>query len=163
MYPCKPKFYYIKVGCKGVFVTRTGFRDELSVAAVNLHILKSKRLQCERTYISQLSSFLVKAMFLSSIDLFHFSPESFTASHEYHMFPYVSKHNRLYSYSFCLLLIWGKSKKCLTCVLVLVSNTLLNIIPMAFPSCLLARNFKNSVRGKPVVGFSDQVRQNAAY
>ena len=27
--PCKPQFYYIdiKVGCKGVFVTRTCFRD----------------------------------------------------------------------------------------------------------------------------------------
>ena len=28
VYPCKPQFYYIKVGCKGVFVTRTCFRDE---------------------------------------------------------------------------------------------------------------------------------------
>ena len=28
VYPCKPQFYYIKVGCKGVFVTRTYFRDE---------------------------------------------------------------------------------------------------------------------------------------
>ena len=27
MYPCKHQFYYIKVGCKGVFVTRTCFRD----------------------------------------------------------------------------------------------------------------------------------------
>ena len=27
-YPCKPQFYYIKVGCKGVFVTRTCFRDD---------------------------------------------------------------------------------------------------------------------------------------
>ena len=26
-YACKPKFYFIKVGCKGVFVTRTCFRD----------------------------------------------------------------------------------------------------------------------------------------
>ena len=25
VYPCKPPFYYIKVGCKGVFVTRTFF------------------------------------------------------------------------------------------------------------------------------------------
>ena len=29
VYPCKPQFYYIKVGCKGVFVTRTCFRDVL--------------------------------------------------------------------------------------------------------------------------------------
>ena len=28
VYPCEPQFYYIKVGCKGVFVTRTCFRDE---------------------------------------------------------------------------------------------------------------------------------------
>ena len=28
VYPCKPQFYYVKVGCKGVFVTRTCFRDE---------------------------------------------------------------------------------------------------------------------------------------
>ena len=28
VYPCKPQFYYIKVGCKGVFVTQTCFRDE---------------------------------------------------------------------------------------------------------------------------------------
>ena len=27
VYPCKSQFYYIKVGCKGVFVTRTCFRD----------------------------------------------------------------------------------------------------------------------------------------
>ena len=30
VYPCKPQFYYIKVGCKGVFVTRTCFRDGIS-------------------------------------------------------------------------------------------------------------------------------------
>ena len=29
VYPCKPQFYYIKVGCKGVFVTQTCFRDVL--------------------------------------------------------------------------------------------------------------------------------------
>ena len=28
VYPCKPQLYYIKVGCKGVFVTRTCFRDD---------------------------------------------------------------------------------------------------------------------------------------
>ena len=27
VYTCKPQFYYIKVGCNGVFVTRTCFRD----------------------------------------------------------------------------------------------------------------------------------------
>ena len=28
VYPCKSQFYYIKVGCKGVFVTRICFCDE---------------------------------------------------------------------------------------------------------------------------------------
>ena len=27
VYPCKPQFNYIKEGCKGVFITRTCFRD----------------------------------------------------------------------------------------------------------------------------------------
>ena len=31
VYTCKPQFYYIKVGCKGVLVTRTCFRDELVI------------------------------------------------------------------------------------------------------------------------------------
>ena len=29
VYPCKPQFYYIKVRCKGVFITRTCFRDDM--------------------------------------------------------------------------------------------------------------------------------------
>ena len=28
VYPCTPQFFYIKVGCKGFFITRTCFRDE---------------------------------------------------------------------------------------------------------------------------------------
>ena len=28
VYPCTPQFHYIKVGCKGVFITRTCLRDE---------------------------------------------------------------------------------------------------------------------------------------
>ena len=31
VYPCKPQFYYIKVGCKGVFVAWTCFRDDMYV------------------------------------------------------------------------------------------------------------------------------------
>ena len=31
IYPCKPQFYYIRVGCKGVFVTRNCFLDALEV------------------------------------------------------------------------------------------------------------------------------------
>ena len=29
VYPCKPQFYYIKVGFKGVFIARTSFPDAL--------------------------------------------------------------------------------------------------------------------------------------
>ena len=29
VYPCEPQFYYIKVGCKWVFIIRTCFRDVL--------------------------------------------------------------------------------------------------------------------------------------
>ena len=29
VYPCKPQFYYIKVGCKGVYITWTCFHDEM--------------------------------------------------------------------------------------------------------------------------------------
>ena len=34
VYPCKPQFYYIKVGCKGVFVTRTCFRNANTVSNI---------------------------------------------------------------------------------------------------------------------------------
>ena len=27
VYPCKPQFHYIKVGCKGAFITRTCLHD----------------------------------------------------------------------------------------------------------------------------------------
>ena len=27
--PCKPQFYYTKVGCKGVYITRTCFHDDV--------------------------------------------------------------------------------------------------------------------------------------
>ena len=29
-HPCKPQFYYIKVGCKGVYITRTCLHDVYS-------------------------------------------------------------------------------------------------------------------------------------
>ena len=29
-YPCKPQFYYIKVGCKGVYITGTCLHDVLA-------------------------------------------------------------------------------------------------------------------------------------
>ena len=30
VYPCKSQFYYIKVGCNGVLITRTCFHDDLN-------------------------------------------------------------------------------------------------------------------------------------
>ena len=37
-YPCKPQFYYIKVGCKGVFITRTCFHDGSSFGLIDLQL-----------------------------------------------------------------------------------------------------------------------------
>ena len=31
---CKPQFYYIKVGCKGVFITRTRYPDGIAIISV---------------------------------------------------------------------------------------------------------------------------------
>ena len=31
IYPCKPQVYYIKVGCKGVFITRTCYHEYVSL------------------------------------------------------------------------------------------------------------------------------------
>ena len=36
--PAKPQFYYIKVGCKGVFVTRACFRDEHKVNSYAIYL-----------------------------------------------------------------------------------------------------------------------------
>ena len=36
VYPCKPLFYYIKVVCKGLFVTRTCFRDDYDNQQINV-------------------------------------------------------------------------------------------------------------------------------
>ena len=40
VYPCKPQFYYIKVGCKGVFVTQTCFRDDTAVVEGSLRYVQ---------------------------------------------------------------------------------------------------------------------------
>ena len=36
VYPCKPQFYYIKVGCKGVFITRTCLHDVLDIETTEI-------------------------------------------------------------------------------------------------------------------------------
>ena len=35
VYPCKPQFYYIKVGLKGVKIIKAGFRDVYKKKASN--------------------------------------------------------------------------------------------------------------------------------
>ena len=32
IYPCTPQFHYIKVGCKGVFITRICLHDVINIA-----------------------------------------------------------------------------------------------------------------------------------
>ena len=39
-YPCKPQFYYLKVGCKGVFNTRTCYPDEAQDVDVKFNFQK---------------------------------------------------------------------------------------------------------------------------
>ena len=34
VYPCKPQFYYIKVGCKGVYHTWTCYHDVLQASSI---------------------------------------------------------------------------------------------------------------------------------
>ena len=41
VYPCKPQFCYIKVGCKGVYITRTCFPDANTFLALNINFCTS--------------------------------------------------------------------------------------------------------------------------
>ena len=54
VYPCIPQFNYIKVGCKGVFVTRTSFRDGLDTDIVFQRILCLKSVFVEKRAFFQL-------------------------------------------------------------------------------------------------------------
>ena len=47
VYPCKPQFYYIKVGCKGVFDTRTCFRNVTMTLSAEIW-----RLGCSETSVT---------------------------------------------------------------------------------------------------------------
>ena len=44
VYLCKPQFYYIKVGCKGIFISRTCFHDEIrfKILFFNFHAVIKK-------------------------------------------------------------------------------------------------------------------------
>ena len=60
VYPCTPQFYYTKVGCKGVFVTRTCFRDVpyLDLSPTN-SVSDDIKLYVNEKYIRVLCSWLV--------------------------------------------------------------------------------------------------------
>ena len=42
VYPCKSQFYYMKVGCKGVFITRTCLYDAVTMSKVAITSVKRK-------------------------------------------------------------------------------------------------------------------------
>ena len=46
MLPCKPQFYFIKMGCKGVFITRTCLHDAL--LSLEVQVVKVPK----RSYVS---------------------------------------------------------------------------------------------------------------
>ena len=62
VYPCKPQFYYVKVGCKGVCVTRTCFRDGIIWASMIKFISKYIHmvfyLSCNTFLLSNCRNFL---------------------------------------------------------------------------------------------------------
>ena len=64
VYPCKPQFYYIKVGCKGVFVTRTCFRDGLYQYLVMAYhsFIVPILVKCENNFLDLWSSTIALAM-----------------------------------------------------------------------------------------------------
>ena len=57
VYPCKPQFYCIKVGSKGVFGTRTCFRDVSNYRPVGILSIVSKLL--EKSISTQLNYFFI--------------------------------------------------------------------------------------------------------
>ena len=57
VYSCKPQFYYIKMGCKGVFVTRTCFRD-VDLFKIGIHRVGGN---------TSMSKLLVMVVIISSV------------------------------------------------------------------------------------------------
>ena len=48
--PCKPQFNDIKVGCKGVSVTRTCFRDAHEIGGNPIYALQNRRTRMNKRY-----------------------------------------------------------------------------------------------------------------
>ena len=69
VYPCKPQFYFIKVGCKGVFVTRTCFRDEKDVTR-NKSLNKGdwlKNVAAEKARFGKQGDFITRCIWSENI------------------------------------------------------------------------------------------------
>ena len=66
-YPCKSHFYYIKVGCKGVFVTRTCFRDgvlfscHIQYFVFHRHLYITKKLTFKLSCVMRKPAFCIYA------------------------------------------------------------------------------------------------------
>ena len=55
VYPCKPQFYYIKVGFEGVKIVQAYFRDDVDVCLFELRTVQVQNA----LYLIRLSSFSV--------------------------------------------------------------------------------------------------------
>ena len=55
VYPCKPQFYYIKVGCKGVYITLTCYHDVIRLTICFLGVLSTFGF-CGRNFGSDCTS-----------------------------------------------------------------------------------------------------------
>ena len=48
VYPCTPQFHYTKVGCKGVFITRTCLHDENAKMNANEKLFVQHKWRCKQ-------------------------------------------------------------------------------------------------------------------
>ena len=60
VYPCKPQFYHIKAGCKGVYITRTCYHDGVQYYNASLKVSSpSVKVQNFATIFYHLKSLIV--------------------------------------------------------------------------------------------------------
>ena len=60
VYLCKPTFYYVKVGCKGLFITRTGYHYEQAFSCRSSNELCHETI-CVHNFTHNISQFLIKS------------------------------------------------------------------------------------------------------
>ena len=85
VYPCKPQFYYIKVGCKGVFVTRKGLKGKARIPTDDL-VPKNRRCRNQHSLVFQIPSASIdaykKSFFPQSIRDWNVLPDFLISSAE---------------------------------------------------------------------------------